>query len=405
MGLGDADDAPLRKRPDSRDRDRDRHRHRKHDRDRERDRRRDRIDDSHGNDRGPRRRHGDDELREGSTKNEVEDRDRRDRDRRSRGDERSERDERHRRDRRDRERRRSQSPESSRTRHRREEKADTSEASDRRRHSHRERDHDRDRDRDHRRRSPDEREDETRHRRRRRRRDEESEDNSDDEDEVVIRTERDGRSGSHAARPVQQRDPLPDQANAFALVRPGGGGGGDGGDKTPPPKEQPNLAPTGVLAAASRAVTQADGSVVTLKYHEPPEARKPSAARDPWTLFVFKEGAIVDTVPLHARSCWLVGRDAAVVDLLAAHPSVSKQHAVLQFRYVETRNEFGDRLGRVAPYVLDLASANGTTLNGTAVPAQRYVELRARDLVQFGHSAREYVLMRGNEASSRADAT
>ncbi|CAK7272115.1 hypothetical protein SEPCBS119000_004956 [Sporothrix epigloea] len=166
----------------------------------------------------------------------------------------------------------------------------------------------------------------------------------------------------------------------------------EGHEPPKPPKEQPNWGATGALAAASNTIAQADGSSVTLKYHEPPEARKPST-HDQWKLFVFKDGAIVDTIDLAARSCWLAGRDEAVVDLLAAHPSVSKQHAVVQFRHVEKRNEFGDRIGRVKPYLLDLASANGTKLNHDEVATQRYVELQDKDLIQFGHSSREYVLM------------
>lgn len=177
---------------------------------------------------------------------------------------------------------------------------------------------------------------------------------------------------------------MPDQAASFAMA--------EGGEPPKPPKEQPNWGTTGALAAASNAVAQADGSAITLKYHEPPEARKPSP-RDQWKLFVFKDGTIVDTIDLGTRSCWLAGRDAAVVDLLAAHPSISKQHAVLQFRFVEKRNEFGDRIGRVKPYLLDLVSANGTKLNHEEVAAQRYVELQDKDMVQFGHSAREYVVM------------
>jgi smad nuclear-interacting protein 1 len=137
---------------------------------------------------------------------------------------------------------------------------------------------------------------------------------------------------------------------------------------------------------------QADGTTVTLKYHEPPEARKPSP-RDEWKLFVFKGPDIIDTIELSSRSCWLVGREAAIVDLLAEHPSVSKQHAVIQFRYTEKRNEFGDKVGRVKPYLVDLESANGTTLNNEKVPDRRYLELRDKDMIQFGLSTREYVLM------------
>lgn len=147
-----------------------------------------------------------------------------------------------------------------------------------------------------------------------------------------------------------------------------------------------------MLAAASNSVAQADGTTITLKYHEPPEARKPPP-RDLWKLFVFKGQDIVDTIELGTRSCWLVGRELAVVDLPAEHPSISKQHAVIQFRYTEKRNEFGDKIGRVKPYLIDLESANGTMLNTKKVPESRYLELRNKDMIQFGSSTREYVIM------------
>lgn len=164
------------------------------------------------------------------------------------------------------------------------------------------------------------------------------------------------------------------------------------GDEAPD-KQKPNFAPSGLLAAASKSVAQADGSSIVLKYHEPPEARKPPA-KDVWKLFVFKGPDIVDTIELSLRTCWLVGRELAVVDMAAEHPSISSQHAVIQFRYVEKTNEYGDKVGRVRPYLIDLDSANGTTLNKEGIPSSRYVELRDKDMMQFGYSTREYVLMR-----------
>ncbi|RMJ08744.1 hypothetical protein CDV36_011643 [Fusarium kuroshium] len=183
--------------------------------------------------------------------------------------------------------------------------------------------------------------------------------------------------------PMRRSGPLPSQEDSFAITN---------GQEPEKPKEKPNFGTTGVLAAASNSVAQADGSSITLKYHEPAEARKPSP-RDQWRLFVFKGGDIVDTIDLGARSCWLVGREMAVVDLPAEHPSISKQHAVIQFRYTEKRNEFGDKIGKVKPYLIDLESANGTVLNDEKVPDSRYLELRDKDMIQFGHSTREYVIM------------
>ena len=159
-----------------------------------------------------------------------------------------------------------------------------------------------------------------------------------------------------------------------------------------PEKQKPNFAPTGLLAAASNSVAQADGTQIVLKYHEPAEARK-APAKDVWKLFVFKGADIVETIELSLRSCWLIGRELAVVDLPAEHPSVSKQHAVIQFRYIEKRNEFGDKIGKVRPYLIDLDSANGTMLNKDPIESSRYLELRDKDMIQFGDSTREYVLM------------
>jgi len=163
-------------------------------------------------------------------------------------------------------------------------------------------------------------------------------------------------------------------------------------EKDIPEKQKPSLAPTGLLAAASNSIAQADGTAIVLKYHEPPEARKPPA-KDEWKLFVFKGADIVETIELSTRSCWLIGRELAVVDMPAEHPSISKQHAVIQFRYIEKKNEFGDKLGKVRPYIIDLESANGTSLNKEEMPPSRYSELRDKDMIQFGHSTREYVLM------------
>ncbi|KAK4242850.1 SMAD/FHA domain-containing protein [Achaetomium macrosporum] len=182
---------------------------------------------------------------------------------------------------------------------------------------------------------------------------------------------------------VKRSVPLPSQGDSFALSK---------GEEPEKPKEKPNFGNSGLLAAASNSIIQADGSTITLKYHEPPEARKPPP-RDQWKLFVFKGQDIVDTIELSTRSCWLIGRELAVVDLPAEHPSISKQHAVIQFRYTEKRNEFGDKIGRVKPYLIDLESANGTKLNGEKVPESRYLELRNKDMIQFGSSTREYVLM------------
>lgn len=89
----------------------------------------------------------------------------------------------------------------------------------------------------------------------------------------------------------------------------------------------------------------------------------------------------------------MLGRDRRVADIPIDHPSCSKQHAALQFRLVEFTRADGRVGRRVRPYVIDLGSANGTYVNGQRVEVQRYVELIEKDVVKFGFSSREYVLL------------
>lgn len=53
----------------------------------------------------------------------------------------------------------------------------------------------------------------------------------------------------------------------------------------------------------------------------------------------------------------------------------------------------GESVGAVRPYLIDLESANGTRINGKKVPAKRYVEVKAEDVITFGQSEREYVVI------------
>lgn len=198
-----------------------------------------------------------------------------------------------------------------------------------------------------------------------------------------------GRHHNPSTSPApRSRAPLPSQNAAFTGTDPETHYKDKDGNLFP--KEKPNWAPSGRLAAAANTIRTANKAII-LKYHEPAEARKPPPSQ-PWRLYVFKDDEIIETVELHTQSCWLFGREEAVVDVLLEHGSCSKQHAVMQFRWREERGEFGERKGRVRLYVLDLESVNGTEVNGEKVEGARYVEVRGGDVVRFGGSEREYVL-------------
>lgn len=156
-----------------------------------------------------------------------------------------------------------------------------------------------------------------------------------------------------------------------------------------PEKQKPNWKPTGLLAKEANTVA---GTSTVLKYHEPAEARKPPP-KEQWRMYVFKKKDLIDTIQLYQRSCWLAGREKVVTDLTLEHPSISKQHAVIQFRFQSTTNEYGDKTNKVKPYLIDLESANGTKLNGKLIATSRYVQLVDGDVISFGDSEREYVMM------------
>jgi len=154
-------------------------------------------------------------------------------------------------------------------------------------------------------------------------------------------------------------------------------------------REKANFGLTGTLMADEETGAVVNG--VVLKWSEPPEARKPSKK---WRLYVFKGEELLNKLHIHRQSSFLVGREKRVADIPAYHPSISSQHAVIQFRSIGIPSRLGQTRHVVKPYLMDLESTNGTMLNKTKISPARYVELREKDLINFGHSTRDYVLIK-----------
>lgn len=157
-------------------------------------------------------------------------------------------------------------------------------------------------------------------------------------------------------------------------------------EKSPtPPEIRPNFELTGALARDTNTVNG-----VVVKYNEPAEAKKPLKK---WRLYPFKNDKPLEHIEVHRQSAYLFGRDRKVADIPIDHPSCSKQHAVLQFRSVEIERSDGTKKKRTKPYIIDLESANKTFVNKAPIEPRRYVELLEKDVIQFGFSTREYVLL------------
>ncbi|KAJ7245043.1 SMAD/FHA domain-containing protein [Mycena haematopus] len=164
---------------------------------------------------------------------------------------------------------------------------------------------------------------------------------------------------------------------------------------SPASKAKPDYKPSGLLAAETNTVRAVNGDSTVLKYNEPPEARKPILG---WRLYVFKGSEQVELLHIHRQSAYLFGRDRLVADVALDHPSCSKQHAVIQYRFIQQKDEFGVLKGSIKPFIIDLESTNGTHVNDEAIPVSRYYELKASDVIKFGQSTREYVLLHEDAA-------
>nr|XP_033809576.1 smad nuclear-interacting protein 1 [Geotrypetes seraphini] len=160
-------------------------------------------------------------------------------------------------------------------------------------------------------------------------------------------------------------------------------------------KELPNFELSGALLEDTNTFRG-----VVIKYTEPPEARIPKKR---WRLYPFKNDESLPVMYIHRQSAYLLGRQRRIADIPIDHPSCSKQHAVLQYRLAEYNRADGTTGRRVKPYIIDLGSGNGTYLNNQRIEPQRYYELKEKDVLKFGFSSREYVVLHESSDTSEVD--
>jgi pSer/pThr/pTyr-binding forkhead associated (FHA) protein len=128
-------------------------------------------------------------------------------------------------------------------------------------------------------------------------------------------------------------------------------------DKTPPPSSKPT-------------------APIPPGYKLPPWSSKPAI---PFVLEVLKNGVSVEKVDIGIKEFYSFGRQEGTVDVVLAHPSVSRQHAVVQ----HADNGL---------FVYDLGSANGTFVNKQRIPKEAFQKLMVGHVIKFGESSRLYVV-------------
>ncbi|XP_050227016.1 uncharacterized protein LOC126676777 [Mercurialis annua] len=97
-----------------------------------------------------------------------------------------------------------------------------------------------------------------------------------------------------------------------------------------------------------------------------------------YNLEVLKDGSVIDQLNVFEKGAYMFGR-VDLCDFVLEHPTISRFHAVLQFK------RSGDA------YLFDLNSTHGTFINKSQVEKRVYVELHVGDVIRFGQSSRLYL--------------
>lgn len=108
-------------------------------------------------------------------------------------------------------------------------------------------------------------------------------------------------------------------------------------------------------------------------------------ATEDYKLEVLKSGVILEKIDLTERSFHVIGRLPSC-HLSLAHPTVSRYHAIIQYRAT------ADEKHSKGFYLYDLESTHGTFWNGHRVKARTYVRLHGGHMIKFGCSQRKYIL-------------
>lgn len=116
-------------------------------------------------------------------------------------------------------------------------------------------------------------------------------------------------------------------------------------------------------------------------YEEPPWSGVPDRA---YSFQVLKSGVIVQTINLD-KPFTVVGRKEDC-DIVMDHPSISRYHAVVQYRLVP-----GEQV-KSGFYLYDLDSTHGTFVNKNQVRPRSYTRINVGHIVKFGGSTRGYIL-------------
>ncbi|EDW24946.1 GL24426 [Drosophila persimilis] len=138
-----------------------------------------------------------------------------------------------------------------------------------------------------------------------------------------------------------------------------------------------------------------------------PRWSAPPPADQTYKFEVLKSGQIIDEVrQLQQQAIWTFGR-LPENDVSAAHPTISRFHAVLQYKpkpshdhHYEDEEHHSEKPAKndrpEGWYIYDLDSTHGTYLNKQRVPSKVYIRMRVGHMLKLGGSSRIYILQGPN---------
>lgn len=181
-----------------------------------------------------------------------------------------------------------------------------------------------------------------------------------------------------------------------------------------PTDSQSSISPAQATStASSTSISSSKMARPELKTPPPPplsynEPRWSTTPPQPYFLTVIKNGTVISEVPITQKPFHVFGRLPSC-DVQLEHPSISRHHAILQYRPKEKEkedSEGGEEASSrpslsssmsVNPteegfYVYDLGSTHGTFINKTKIQTRCYYRLRVGQMVKFGGSSRLFLL-------------
>ncbi|KAI8130698.1 hypothetical protein FF38_02734 [Lucilia cuprina] len=178
------------------------------------------------------------------------------------------------------------------------------------------------------------------------------------------------------------------------------------------PAKKPNEIPAKNIESSVGSTTKPQVPTQLCPYKIPQWSDRPSNGNN-YSFEVLKSGQIIDEIKeLQSKAFWTFGR-LPENDIEMAHPTISRFHAILQYRpkskQVEhinhneeelndkSENNIEDKSPPEGWYIYDLGSTHGTFLNKQRVPAKVYIRVRVGHMLRLGASTRSYILQGPSE--------